>query len=182
METNSKERMEKYTMTKCYFEIESNILQDFPYQQWIQQAVEATLLYEQCPYDTELNILITSDAEMKKINALQRKIFATTDVLSFPMLSFQTPSSFPCFDKKDVRYFNPDTGACTLGDIVLSAERAVAQAEAYGHSLKREISFLSIHSVLHLCGYDHIKRSDRSEMEQRQRMILEQLQIKRDHA
>ncbi|AZR73154.1 rRNA maturation RNase YbeY [Anoxybacter fermentans] len=104
----------------------------------------------------EVSILITNNAEIQKLNAKYRQINAPTDVLSFPM---------------DEEY---------LGDIVISMDKVIEQAEEYGHSIERELAFLTVHGMLHLFGYDHIEEEDRVLMRQREEEILNQLGIYRE--
>ena len=115
-------------------------------------VVDAALDYIKCPYEAEVNLLLTNDAEIREMNRQYRNIDRATDVLSFPMLEYETPGQFQalyvylfCFD--------PESGELLLGDIVLSMDRVAAQAEEFGHSLKREYSFLIAHSMLHLFGF-----------------------------
>lgn len=106
--------------------------------------------YEGCDFDAEVGVTITDNEEIRRINSEERGIDAPTDVLSFPMLYFDENGDI--IDSE----FDSDGKFLLLGDIVISAERARAQAEEYGHSFKREIAFLTVHSMLHLLGYDHV--------------------------
>ena len=107
-----------------------------------------------------------------------REIDRPTDVLSFPMVDYEEPGKFD-FLEDAFECFNPETGELMLGDIVISKEKVVEQAEEFGHSIEREYAFLIAHSMLHLTGYDHMEEEERLVMEQKQREILEQLQILR---
>ncbi len=141
-------------------------------------VVDAALDYIKCPYEAEVNLLLTNDAEIREMNRQYRNIDRATDVLSFPMLEYETPGQFQAFeDMPDC--FDPESGELLLGDIVLSMDRVAAQAEEFGHSLKREYSFLIAHSMLHLFGFDHMEDEERLEMEQKQREIMEKIQIMR---
>ena len=113
------------------------------------------------------------------MNREHRGIDRATDVLSFPMLEFGIPGDFTGIDEEMSDVFDPETGELMLGDIVISADKVMAQAEEYGHSPKREYAFLIAHSMLHLCGYDHMEDGERKEMEQKQREILEKINILR---
>jgi probable rRNA maturation factor len=90
------------------------------------------------------------------------------------MVEFETPGDFSPLEEC-IDCFHPETGELLLGDIMISLERAKAQAEEYGHSFERELTFLTVHSILHLCGYDHIKEEERILMEERQHLILDRL-------
>ena len=118
----------------------------------IKKCIEATLQAEQITANCEINVLITKDAGIHEINQSSRNIDKPTDVLSFPM--FDLKAGEPPSDWSE--YMDPGTELCPLGDMVISLERASAQAEEFGHSLRREIGYLTIHSVLHLLGYDHL--------------------------
>lgn len=107
-----------------------------------------------------------------------RQIDAPTDVLSFPMLEYQTPGDFSGFEEEEDS-FDPESGELLLGDIVISKDKVLRQAEEYGHSPKREFAFLIAHSMLHLFGYDHMEEDERLVMEQKQREILERVGILR---
>ena len=131
------------------------------------------LPYEKCPYEAEVNVILTDNEAIREINREQRQIDSATDVLSFPMVDYETPSDFDHVEEAVEDYFNPETGELMLGDIVISVEKVEEQAEKYGHSQTRELAFLVAHSMLHLCGYDHMEEEERLEMEERQRAILD---------
>ncbi len=118
----------------------------------IRKCVDETLKSERITADCEINVLITNDNGIHAINMASRNIDRPTDVLSFPMFSLkagQPPEDW-------AEYLDPETGLCPLGDMCISLERAAAQAKEFGHSLKREVGYLTIHSILHLLGYDHL--------------------------
>lgn len=146
---------------------------DLPYETIIRDVVEASLDYEKCPYEAEVNVILTDNEAIREINREQRQIDSATDVLSFPMVDYETPSDFDHVEEAVEDYFNPETGELMLGDIVISVEKVEEQAEKYGHSQTRELAFLVAHSMLHLCGYDHMEEDERLEMEERQRAILD---------
>ena len=150
-----------------------------PYEEIIREIVEASLDYEECPYEAEVNVILTDNPSIQEINRENRQIDAPTDVLSFPLVDYGRPADFSHVEEQAEDYFNPETGELMLGDIVISAEKVLEQAEEYGHSVKREYAFLIVHSVLHLTGYDHMVPEEAEWMEQRQRQILEQLHITR---
>ena len=118
----------------------------------ISQCVEATLQAENIPVTCEINVMITNDKGIHAINKASRGIDKPTDVLSFPM--FQLEPGNPPEDWEE--YLDFETDMCPLGDMCISLERAIAQAKEFGHSVKREVGYLTIHSMLHLLGYDHL--------------------------
>lgn len=136
-------------------------------------AAKAALDCEMIDAPSEINVLLTDNAGIKEINREFRNIEKSTDVLSFPM-SEQKPS---CFDP-EVTDRNPQSGRVILGDIALSLEQARAQAEEYGHSFEREVSYLTVHSVLHLLGYDHLDESAQKRlMRDRENSIMDKLEL-----
>ena len=118
----------------------------------ISQCVEATLKAENIPVTCEINVMVTNDKGIHAVNLASRNIDKPTDVLSFPM--FQLEPGNPPEDWDD--YLDFETDMCPLGDMCISLERAIAQAKEFGHSVKREVGYLTIHSMLHLLGYDHL--------------------------
>lgn len=145
---------------------------ELPYEDIIRDIVEASLDYEECPYEAEINVVLTDNEGIREINRDYRQIDAPTDVLSFPMVDYETESDFGHVEDAVEDYFNPETGELMLGDIILSVDKVEEQAAKYGHSETRELAFLVAHSMLHLCGYDHMEEEERERMEQRQREIL----------
>lgn len=122
----------------------------------IQKCVEATLNAENVNIPCEINVLVTNDKGIHAINLASRNIDRATDVLSFPM--FQLTAGEP--PTADGDYLDPETGLCPLGDMCISLERAEAQAKEFGHSTRREVGYLTIHSMLHLLGYDHLDEGE----------------------
>ena len=118
----------------------------------IKKCIEATLAAEGVTAACEINVLVTNDRGIHAINQGSRGIDRPTDVLSFPM--FQLEAGDPPEDWED--YLDIATGLCPLGDMCISLERATAQAKEFGHSARREVGYLTIHSMLHLLGYDHL--------------------------
>ena len=118
----------------------------------IIKCIAATLEAEKIGVPCEINVLITDDVGIHGVNLASRQIDRPTDVLSFPM--FDLEAGNPPQDWDD--YLDPGTGLCPLGDMCISLERAKAQAKEFGHSSRREIGYLTIHSMLHLLGYDHL--------------------------
>lgn len=145
----------------------------FDYKELIEKVICASLDYVQCPYEAEVNVLLTDNEAIHQINLEQREIDAPTDVLSFPYAEFAEPANFDSLEDEQPDVFHPETGEFMPGDIVISVERVLEQAEEYGHSVERELGFLIAHSVLHLCGYDHMEPEERELMEQKQREIMD---------
>ncbi len=146
---------------------------DLPYEEIIRDVVNESLDYEKCPYEAEVNVILTDNQAIQEINREHRQIDAPTDVLSFPMVDYEAPSDFDHVEDAVEDYFNPETGELMPGDIVISVDKVEEQAEKYGHSQTRELAFLVAHSMLHLCGYDHMEEEERLLMEARQNEILE---------
>ena len=122
----------------------------------IKKCIQATLDAEGVDAPCEINVFVTNDRGIHAINLASRSIDAPTDVLSFPMFQF-TPGSLP---EDWEPYLDPETDMCPLGDMAISLERAVAQAKDFGHSVRREVGYLTIHSMLHLLGYDHMDEGE----------------------
>ena len=119
----------------------------------------------------EVSITLTDDTTIHKLNKEYRGIDRPTDVLSFAFLESDEP---------EIINNDTDEAVDSLGDIIISVERAESQAEDYGHSLRREIVFLTVHGMLHLLGYDHMEEAERLEMEKEQEYIMFRLGIGRD--
>ncbi|MDD3239938.1 MAG: rRNA maturation RNase YbeY [Lachnospira sp.] len=151
------------------------------YENIITEVVNAAMDYEKCPYEAEINVILTDNEAIHAINLEHRQVDRATDVLSFPMIDYESPADFDSLeDDMNVNtedYFNPDSGELMLGDIVISVEKVIEQAEKYGHSEKRELAFLVAHSMMHLFGYDHMEEEEAKVMEQKQNEVLEQLGI-----
>lgn len=152
---------------------------DFDHEAVANDVCKAVLNEEKCPFDCEINITITDDKEIRQINKQTRDIDKATDVLSFPGLFFESPAVFDVGEMDMSDIVDPESGLVVLGDIVLSFDKIKEQAAEYGHSIKREYAFLITHSMLHLCGYDHMTKDEASVMEERQRLILDGLKITR---
>lgn len=118
----------------------------------ITKSINAALAMENISVPCEINVLVTDDDDIRAINSASRNIDKATDVLSFPM--FELTAGEQPQDWSE--YLDIETGMCPLGDMVISLERAALQAKEFGHSLKREVGYLTIHSILHLLGYDHL--------------------------
>ncbi|MGN0383317.1 MAG: rRNA maturation RNase YbeY [Eubacterium sp.] len=161
------------------FDKETNIEFEFNIEELMTKVINYCLNFLDCPYETEINILLTDNVGIHEINRESRGIDKPTDVLSFPFIDYEKPCVFNLSDIYSTEYFNPDTGELILGDMVISLEKVIEQAEEYGHSQLRELAFLTVHSVLHLFGYDHIEPSDALIMEDKQKRIMSDLNINR---
>ena len=136
----------------------------------IQKCIETTLSLEGIQAPCEINVLVTNDKGIHAINKASRNIDRPTDVLSFPM--FDLEAGNPPDDWED--YLDPETGLCPLGDMCISLERAMAQAKEFGHTTRREVGYLTIHSMLHLLGYDHLDEAEqKAQMRQREEFIAD---------
>lgn len=162
-----------------HIEYEATKLLNFDYSALINKVINECLDYEECPYEAEISLLLTDDDEIKEINKQFREIDKPTDVLSFPSIEYMVAGDFSSLEEDTSEYFNPETGELILGDIVISVDRAIRQAEEYGHSIAREIAFLTAHSMLHLMGYDHMHDDERKVMENKQEEVLNRLEIYR---
>lgn len=152
----------------------------FSVEDTVEKVANAVLEMEGCPYEVQLNVLLTDNDGIHAYNKEYRNIDRETDVLSFPNLDFAAPSDFDIPEDREADYFDPDTGELILGDIIISVDRVREQAESYGHSRKREFAFLVAHSMLHLCGYDHMEPEEAEVMEAKQEQVLASLGITRD--
>ena len=150
-----------------YYENQQNLEQvTYKLKMLLRQAVEETLAYEQYGNDVQVSITLTDDEGIRNLNARFRGIDKPTDVLSFPLLDFEDDCEEPPIDEMENM----------LGDIVLNLQRARAQADEFGHSFEREAAFLTVHSMLHLLGYDHeTGEQDEQDMRARQRDVMERM-------
>lgn len=161
-----------------FFEEEGELKLDLPCKELAEKVINAALDYVDCPYEAEVDLLLTMNDEIQEMNQNFRSIDRPTDVLSFPMIDYEEAGNFD-FLEDVMDAFHPESGELMLGDIVISKEKVISQAEEYGHSIEREYAFLIAHSMLHLFGYDHMEDDERIIMEQKQREILEVLEIVR---
>ena len=152
------------TDNRTDFEISGEIMEA------VEKACLETLKYEEFDEDCEISLSFVTNEEIHQINRQFRNVDAPTDVLSFPQLTFEEG------EEADVN----ENGEIVLGDIIISVERAKEQAEEYGHGLKREIAFLTVHSMLHLLGYDNMEKDEEEDMFRRQKEILEIAGIPRE--
>lgn len=135
----------------------------------IRRCCNAVLIMEEFEGSAEISVKFVDDDEIQELNKKYRNVDSSTDVLSFPL------------GENGVYDINHDTGAKMLGDIVISMEHAIMQARRYGHSLQREVAFLTVHSLLHLLGYDHVEGGIKAvRMREKEETVLTQLGLKRD--
>ena len=155
---------------------EAHSLSDFALKQQIAKCITAALDKQGVDTPCEINVLVTDDEGIRAINKAYRDIDRATDVLSFPMFEL-TPGELP---EDWSEYRDPATHKVPLGDMAISLERAKAQAAEFGHSAEREVGYLTIHSVLHLLGYDHLDEGpQKAQMRAREEAILGELGIGR---
>lgn len=163
-----------------YVENETEITFPFDAQKILDQIMCAVMEMENCPYETTVNLLLTDNVGIREYNRDYRNLDQETDVLSFPNISFDKEGDFTVVEEDEVDYFDPDSGELLLGDIILSVDRVMEQAQEYGHSILREYAFLTAHSMFHLCGYDHMIPQAAAVMEQKQDEALRRLNITRE--
>ena len=163
-----------------YLENESGRNFEFDEEEAAKAVIAKTLEMEHCPYEAQVNVLITSKEQIRTYNREYRQIDRETDVLSFPNVDYESPADFSIVEKDELSYCDPESGELVLGDIILCADRVFSQAAEFGHSILREFSFLIAHSMLHLLGYDHMETSEEKDMFERQEKILSQLHINRE--
>ena len=163
-----------------YVENETNVQFTFDVEKTVEQVALQVLETENCPYEVQINVLLTDNAGIREYNANYRNIDRETDVLSFPNVDYEVPADFEGLEEFEADYFDPDTGELILGDIILSVDKIKEQAENYNHSQYREFAFLVAHSMLHLCGYDHMEEEEAKVMEGKQEAVLAALGITRD--
>lgn len=140
----------------------------------IKKCVSATLKYMDFRTDLEISVVFTDNEGIRVLNNMHRNIDRATDVLSFPMMEYDEDGDMI----EEYAEFN-NAGDLLFGDIVLSLERAAEQATEYGHSFDREVGFLTVHSMLHLLGYDHMNEDDEKEMFDYQTKILNEIGLMR---
>ena len=163
-----------------FLDNDTDIELGFDYKDIAEEVIALALKTENCPFDTEVNILLTGNEGIHDINMSERGIDSPTDVLSFPGIFFDKAGDFKIKEEEMADYIDPENGLIVLGDIVVNLDRVIKQAEEYGHSRLREYAFLIAHSILHLCGYDHMEEDEAKLMEEKQENILKALNITRD--
>ena len=149
------------------------------YEEIADKVINAALDYEECPYEAEVSMTLVDNNIIHDINKEFRDIDRPTDVLSFPMTDYVTEGDFAFLEEEGADCFHPETGELLLGDIVISGDKVLQQAESYGHSPLREYAFLIVHSLLHLVGYDHMEEQEAKRMEKKQADVLESMGITR---
>lgn len=162
-----------------YIEKECEVSFSFDYEALAERVITFCLEHEEFPYEAEVNLTLTDNEGIHEINRDYREIDRPTDVLSFPMLSYEAPGDFSFLEEERDDDFNPDTGEALLGDIIISVDKVKEQAESYGHSEEREFAFLITHSMLHLFGYDHMETEEAAVMEEKQKILLDTMKIYR---
>lgn len=165
-------------MTFC---VENETNQELPFdaEEIAGRVIEEALNQENCPYEVEINLLLTDNDGIHAMNKEFRDIDRPTDVLSFPNVDYEAPADFEGIEERLEDYFNPESGELCLGDIVISVDKVYEQAKEYGHAPLREFAFLVAHSMLHLLGYDHMEPQEAKVMEEKQEQILGKLGITR---
>ena len=161
------------------FEAEVNVPFDFDVEALAGEVINFTLEHEDFTYEPEVNLTLVDNEGIHAINKEFREIDRPTDVLSFPMLSYENAGDFSKLEDDYDDNFNPDTGEIMLGDIVISVDKVLELAESYGRTTKREYAFLIVHSMLHLFGYDHMTPEEAAVMEAKQKQILDEMNITR---
>ena len=155
---------------------EKHALSNFAVKRHIQKCILAALKAQGVNVPCEINVFVCGDETIRAINQSSRKIDKATDVLSFPMFELtagQLPASWEA-------YKDPDTGLVPLGDMAISLERARQQAAEFGHSARREVGYLTIHSILHLLGYDHVDEGPmKKQMRAAEEAILAEIELPR---
>lgn len=162
-----------------YVEDEGGYEFSFSVKEQLDRLVSYVTEYVACPYEPEISVTLVTKEEIHRLNKEFRQVDRPTDVLSFPMMEYDEPANFDGETFQTSLTTNPESGEMVLGDIVLCSQVVCEQAEEYGHSELREFSFLVVHSLLHLFGYDHIEEAERMVMEEKQKSIMEQMQILR---
>jgi len=142
----------------------------------LQKCITEALKFQGVDVPCEINVMVTDNEGIRAINVASRQIDSATDVLSFPMFEL-TPGQLP---EDWTAYIDPETGRVPLGDMCISLERAMEQAREFGHGIKREIGYLTVHSVLHLLGYDHLDEGPmKRQMRRQEETIMAQLMLSR---
>ncbi len=161
---------------KIQIVFETLSLEKFTIGSVIRRCIKTTLEAERISVPCEINVLITNDEGIRIVNRESRELDKPTDVLSFPM--FQLEAGNPPSDWAD--YQDPATGMVPLGDMCISLERAKTQAREFGHTIRREVGYLTIHSVLHLLGYDHLDEGpQKAQMRAREEAIAQSIGLTR---
>lgn len=164
------------TEHKINIRFDESGLRTLPMKLHLRKCIRAALAVQKVPVACEINVMVTDDNGIRQINSALRDIDRPTDVLSFPMFEF-APGVLP---ESWEEYKDPDTGLVPLGDMAISLERAKAQAAEYCHSVKREVGYLTVHSILHLLGYDHLDEGPmKKQMRTQEEVILAEILLSR---
>lgn len=158
------------------WQIEAEEIQQEAMNQLFERAIAATLKAEGVETPVEVSLSVVSEEVIQETNRDFRQIDKVTDVLSFPLVEFEGRTPAEGVAEGDV---DPDTGEVCLGDVIICYQRAKEQAQEYGHSLERELGFLTVHSMLHLLGYDHMEPEEEQVMTEKQKTILEGIGLPR---
>lgn len=163
-------------MTEIYIQNNQNEIEiSTEIENVIKCSIDEVMAYEDCKFDAEVSVIIVDEEEMRQLNSEHRQKDSPTDVLSFPILEFDDDLNIVNSD------FDFNDELVMLGDIVICAKRAMTQANEYGHSFIREIAFLTVHSMLHLLGYDHEHNEDEEQlMFKKQKEVLDKMGITRN--
>ena len=142
----------------------------------LRKCIRQALKFQGVDVPCEINVLVTDNEGIRAINAANRNVDSATDVLSFPMFNL-TAGELP---EDWTEYYDPATGRVPLGDMCISLERALEQSKEFGHGIKREIGYLTVHSILHLLGYDHLDEGPmKRQMRRQEETIMAQLLLSR---
>lgn len=161
-------------MVNVIIEYDVNPIEEINLEEIVKKCAEKAFELENVGFDTEISVTLTNNDGIRRINAEYRNIDSETDVLSFPQFDFETPSQFD----EDELFL--DEGAVMLGDIVLSKDKIFEQAEEYGHGVVRETAYLTVHSLMHLLGYDHMTDDEKSVMRSHEEAVLSALGYTRE--
>lgn len=156
-------------MVNVIIEYDTDPIEGIDLEDIVKKCAEKAFELENVGFDTEISVTLTDNEEIRRINAEYRNVDRETDVLSFPQFDFETPS---LFDEDELFL---DEGAVMLGDIVLSKNKIYEQAEEYGHGTLRETAYLTVHSLMHLLGYDHMEDGEKAVMRRHEEAVLDAL-------
>ena len=156
-------------MVNTIIDYDASPIENLDLDEIVIKCANEALKAENVDFDAEISVTLTDNDGIRKINAEFRNKDVETDVLSFPQFDFETPA---IFDEDELFL---DEGAVPIGDIVLSRDKIIEQAESFGHSIEREAAYLTVHSLMHLLGYDHMEEDEKSIMRQHEEAVLEAL-------
>ena len=150
------------------------------YSSSLSLVADCCAITEGIPLPSAVHVLLTTDRRIRGINREQRGVDSATDVLSFPTVTYPRGRTARLSASSLRREMDPEISACFLGDIIISLEHAIAQAQEYGHPLKRELCYLLAHGIFHLCGYDHMQPNEQKEMRAMEEKALQLAGVTRD--